>query len=56
MGGTVIIELVGLRAKKYSIKILNEWEKKTGKGILTEGEKNQITHEDYKTTLFKKDR
>ena len=45
---------MGLRAKMYSIKLLNGWEKKTGKGILTEVKKNQITHEDYKTTLFQR--
>ena len=27
---------------------------KTGKGILTKVKKNQITHEDFKTTLFKR--
>ena len=54
MGGTVIIEFCGLRSKMYSIKLLNGWEKKAGKGILTEVKKNQITHEDYKTALFRR--
>ena len=54
MGGGTIIEFYGLRSKMYSIKLLNGWEKKTGKGILTKVKKNQITHEDFKTTLFKR--
>ena len=54
MGGGTIIEFYGLRSKMYSIKFLNGWEKNTGKGILTKVKKNQITHEDFKTTLFKR--
>ena len=56
MGGGTIIEFYGLRSKMYSIKLLNGWEKKAGKGILTKVKvkKNQITHEDFKTTLFKR--
>ena len=33
MGGAVIMEFVGLRAKMYSIKLLNGWEKKTENGF-----------------------
>ena len=56
MGGGTIIEFYGLRSKMYSIKLLNGWGGggKTGKGILTKVKKNQITHEDFKTTLFKR--
>ena len=51
MGGTIIIELVGLRAKMYSILAANT-NKKTAKGILTIVKEKEIHHEDYKTTLF----
>ena len=54
MGGEIIVEFCGLRSKMYSIKLLNGWEKKTGKGILSEVKNNQITHEDYKTVLFRR--
>ena len=54
MGGGTIIEFYGLRSKMYSIKLLNRWGGETGKGILTKVKKNQITHEDFKTTLFKR--
>ena len=52
MGGVVIIEFVGLRAKMYSILAANTC-KKTAKGISTIVKEKEIRHEDYKTTLFK---
>ena len=54
MGGTVIIEFVGLRAKMYSILAANT-NKKTAKGILTIVKEKEIRHGDYKTTLFKEE-
>ena len=47
VGGKVIDEFVGLRAKLYSYKMLEGKESKKCKGV-----KNSITHEDYKKCLF----
>ena len=51
MGGTLIIEFVGLRAKMYSILAANT-NKKTARGILTIVKEKEIRHEDFRTTLF----
>jgi len=46
-----IVEFCGLRSKMYSIK-LEDYEKKTAKGIARETVKRDITHENYKRALF----
>ena len=57
MEGVPIIEFVGLRAKMYSIKALDiEKDKKTAKGIIRAVKERQITHEDFKTSLYEKKR
>ena len=52
MGGDLILEFVGLRSKMYSILNYNGLNKKTAKGIILEVKKKQITHEDFKNSLF----
>ena len=54
MGGKPIREFVGLRSKMYSILTEDGSTKKTGKGILTVVKDKEITHENYKDTLFEK--
>ena len=49
--GTPIAEFVGLRSKMYSI-LLPEDEKKRAKGINRAVVEKDISHEDYKNTLF----
>ena len=51
-GGKIIDEFVGLRAKLYSYKMLEEEESKKCKGVKKLVVKNSITHEDYKNCLF----
>ena len=51
-GGKVMAEFVGLRAKLYSYKMYEGKEEKRCKGIKQSVVKNELTHEDYKTTLF----
>ena len=51
MGGTVIIEFVGLIAKMYSFIAANT-NKKTAKGTLTIVKEKEIRHGDYKIILF----
>ena len=51
MGGTLVIEFVGHRAKMYSIKAI-QVTKKTAKGITKSVKEKEIRHEDYKTSLF----
>ena len=51
MGGTLVIEFVGHRAKMYSVKAI-QVTKKTAKGISTSVKEKEIRHEDYKTSLF----
>ena len=51
MGGVVIIEFLGWRAKMYSI-LATKTNKKTVKGILTIGKEKEIYHEDFRTALF----
>ena len=53
--GIPIIEFVGLRAKMYSIKALDaENDKMRAKGVIKAVTKMQITHDDFKTSLFEK--
>ena len=53
--GIPIIEFVGLRAKMYSIKTpAVKMDKMRAKGVIKAVTKNQITHEDFKTSLFEK--
>ena len=52
MGGELILEFVGLRSKMYSILNYNGLNKKTAKGVISEVKKKQITHEDFKNSLF----
>ena len=55
MAGIPIIEFVGLRAKMYSIKTLVvEKDKMTAKGVIKAVTEHQITHENFKTSLFEK--
>ena len=54
MGGNLIHEFVGLRAKMYSILNYDGANKKTAKGVITQIKKHQITHEDFKRSLFEK--
>ncbi len=48
----IVTEFCGLRAKMYSIKLHDNSEKKTLKGISKFVRDRQISHEDYKNTLF----
>ena len=50
--GLPITEWVGLRAKMYSMKLMDGKEKKTGKGIKKIVLKKQIKHQDFKDCLF----
>jgi len=50
--GIPINEFVGLRSKMYSIKLDNDEEKQTGKGIKKQALKNKIKHSDYYRCLF----
>ena len=53
--GIPIIEFVGLRAKMYSIKTPGvKMDKMRAKGVIKAVTKKQITHEDFKTSLFEK--
>ena len=51
VGGKIITEFVGLRAKNYSY-VCDDIEHKKCKGIKKCVTKNDIKHEDYKTCLF----
>ena len=53
VGGKVIDEFVGLRAKLYSFKMFEGEETKKCKGVKKSVVKKSITHEDYKEYLFK---
>ena len=50
--GTPIAEYVGLRPKMYSILKADEKNNKKAKGVKKNVVKKQITHEQYKETLF----
>ena len=52
VGGKIIKEFVGLRAKLYSYKMHEGREEKKCKGIKKNLIKNRITHEDNKHCLF----
>ena len=55
MEGIPIIEFVGLRAKMYSIKTLvAEKDKMTAKGVIKAVKDQQITHNDFKKSLYDK--
>jgi hypothetical protein len=48
----IITEFVGLRSKMYSLKIQDDQDKKTAKGVKKSIKDNSITHEDYLNTLM----
>jgi hypothetical protein len=48
----IITEFVGLRSKMYSLKIQEDTDKKTAKGIKKSVKDNTITHNDYLNTLI----
>ena len=52
VGGRIIEEFVGLRAKLYSYKMYEGKENKRCKGIVKSVVEKSITHEDYKNCLF----
>ena len=52
MGGELILEFIGLRAKMYSILNYSGKNKKTAKGVIETVKKRQITHQEFKTSLF----
>ena len=52
VAGRCIKELLGLRAKLYSYKMLEGEENKKCKGVKKSVAKKSITHGDYKTCLF----
>jgi hypothetical protein len=52
VGGRIIEEVIGLRAKLYSIKFGDGEERKRCKGVKKSVVKKGITHEDYKKCLF----
>ena len=52
VGGKIIDEFVGLRAKLYSYKIFEGEESKKCKGVKKSMIKKSIAHEDYKKCLF----
>ena len=54
MGGQLIVEFVVLRSKIYSILNVDGANKKTAKGVITQVKNEQISHEDFKTSLFEK--
>ena len=49
--GIPISEFIGLRSKMYSIKLDDDSEKKTAKGIARNIIKNNLKHENYKQIL-----
>ena len=54
MGGDLILEFVGLRSKMYSILNYDGKNKKTAKGVIIQVKNDQITHQDFKNSLFEK--
>ena len=54
MGGDLILEFVGLRSKMYSILNYDGKNKKTAKGIIKQVKNDQITHQDFRNSLFEK--
>ena len=51
-GGKIVQEFVGLRPKMYSIKLLDGKRKATAKGVNKSLRDNEISHQDYKNSLF----
>ena len=49
--GVPVKEFIGLRSKMYSMKLDNDIEKKTAKGIVKCVIKNELKHETYKNIL-----
>ena len=49
--GIPICEFIGLRSKMYSIKLDDDSEKKTAKGIVRNVIKNHLKHDNYKSIL-----
>ena len=49
--GIPICEFIGLRSKMYSIKLDDDSEKKTAKGIVRNVIKNHLKHDNYKHIL-----
>ena len=49
--GIPICEFIGLRSKMYSVKLDDDSEKKTAKGIVRNVIKNQLKHAQYKHIL-----
>ena len=49
--GVPICEFIGLRSKMYSIKLDDQSEKKTAKGIVRNVIKNHLKHENYKQII-----
>ena len=52
LGGKIMLEFVGLRAKLYSYKMLDDEETKKCKGIKKSVVDKTISFEDYKKCLF----
>ena len=52
VGGKVIDEFVGLKAKLYSYKMFEGEESKKCKGVKKSVVQNSIAHEEYKKCLF----
>ena len=53
-GGQIILEMVGLRPKMYSLLLLIGLKKAAAKGINENVKEELMTHQDYKQSLFKK--
>ena len=49
--GVPICEFIGLRSKMFSIKLDDNSEKKTAKGIVSNGIKTHLKHDNYKQIL-----
>ena len=49
--GIPILEFIGLRSKMYSIKLDDDSEKKTAKGIVRNVIENHLKHENFKSIL-----
>ena len=54
MGGELILEFCGLRSKMYSILNYSGDNKKTAKGVITQVKEGQISHEDFKRSLYQR--
>ena len=54
VGGKIIKEFVGLRAKLYGYKLMDDVEVKKSKGVKSVVVERKITHDDYKKCLMNK--